>query len=150
MTNIVKALGFFDHCTLVFVQLVSLSHWNMHWAHHCASVQTQINTHCAAVYLDPNWTRAKSSSSSESSSLLSWDISERAKNRNDKGLTWQGKDRRSKGKIGRKEDVTHEWVDRREVKMWRQMWNGKITRKDDKKKAAGGMHACLKTISSAV
>lgn len=71
-----------------------------------AHTNARAHTHRAAVYLEPNWTLAKSSSSSESSSLLSWDMSERALKRNDKGLTWQG----------REEDVVQARGDRRGVK----------------------------------
>lgn len=69
------------------------------WASSQANIYTP--TPCISVYLDPNWTRAKSSSSSDSSSLLPWVISDRAWNRNDKGLSrWgekTGGERRMKG-----------------------------------------------------
>lgn len=61
-------------------------------------------SHRAAVYLHPNWTCEKSSSSSsESSSLLPWDTSERAWNRKDRGLAWPGEERRSEGWVGSKD-----------------------------------------------
>lgn len=72
-----------------------------------AQTNTYTPTPCFSVYLDPNWTRAKSSSSSESSSLLPWDMSDRAWNRNDKGLSRWGK--RQEGVEGRNdsEDGMH-------------------------------------------
>lgn len=70
----------------------------MQWTEQ-AQTNTYTPTPCFSVYLDPNWTRAKSSSSSESSSLLPWDMSDRAWNRNDKGLSKWGK--RQEGGEGR-------------------------------------------------
>lgn len=80
-----------------------------------ACTHTRINTHHAVVYLDPNWTCEISSSCSswESSSSLSWDMSERAKNRNEKGLTGREKNRWNERKTGRKEDDAQAWGGRK-------------------------------------
>lgn len=83
----------------VFVHVSgSQNHWNMQRTDQ-AQTNTYTPTPCISVYLDPNWTRVKSSSSSDSS-LLPWDMSDRAWNRKDKGLSRWGK--RQDGGWGKK------------------------------------------------
>lgn len=117
-----------------------------------ACTHTRINTHHAVVYLDPNWTCEISSScsSSESSSSLSWDMSERAKNRNEKGLTGREKNRWNERKTGRKEDDAQAWRGRKPMggkKASRQMWNSNKQKKGNEKGSTGKMHASWRLLS---